>query len=104
MQWKFDIGWAIVYIRGRDGFQADVLARLREKYLSGNSEADNVMMVWVPGVNKLRSLKMAIGGRTILKYRLHFFMSLDSHPGSAAKRATALSGIESEIVNPMVVW
>ena len=56
MQGRFGIGWAIVYITGRQGFQEEVLPRLRDNYLSGNSEADNLMMVWIPDADKLRSL------------------------------------------------
>ena len=104
MQGKFGIGWAIVYISGREGFQEDVLPKLRDNYLSGNSEADNLMMVWIPDADKLRSLKWAVGSRTILKYRLNFFISHKVYPRKPGKRASVFSTIEGEMENPMVVW
>jgi hypothetical protein len=104
MQRWFGVGWSIIYITGREGFQDDVLPKLRGNYMSGNSEADNLMMVWIPDADKLRSLKWAVGSKTILKYRLHFFNSHKLYPRKPCKRASVFSTIEGAMENPMVVW
>jgi hypothetical protein len=66
------IGWGIVDIRGREGFHEDVLLKLRDRYLSGKSETSNLMMISLPEVETLRSLKLVVGSKIILKYRLQF--------------------------------
>jgi hypothetical protein len=101
---SFGIVWAIVYIRGREGFQEEVLPKLRDNYLSANSETDNLMMVWLPDADKLRSLKLAVGTGTILKFRLHFFTSLRPYEGKPRKHSTVFSNVEGALENPMVVW
>jgi hypothetical protein len=104
MQGGFGIGSAIVYIRGKDGFQEEVLPKLRDDYLSGNSETDNLMMVWLPNIDNIRSLKWAVGCKTILKYRLRFFTGRNQLPGRPRKASTVFSVVEGGMENPMVVW
>jgi hypothetical protein len=104
MQGRFGIGWVIAYIHGRQGFHDDVLPKLRDHYITGNSEGDNLMMVWLPDINKLRSLKWAVGSKSILKYRLHFFASVNPRPGKPRKHAKTFAINEGEKGNPMVVW
>ena len=90
--------------RGAEGFHEDVLPKLREKYLSGNLETGNLMMVWIPGVGKLRSLKIAIGSKIILKYRLQFYTSVRPTVKTLAKSSIELFKGEPETINQMTVW
>lgn len=97
--------WVTVYIRGKTGFQDAILAKLEGAWLPGSTEGDNgLIMFWLPDVNRLRRLKIAIGSKLILKYRLHFFTDLDAHLKPINWRATDFSTTENEMVTKMMKW
>lgn len=76
------MNWNTIYIRGRDDFREEVNRRLEHSRLRvmagslGTSE-EAAEMYWVAEHVALRDFKKAIGARTIWKYRLRFFTSLE---------------------------
>jgi len=99
------MSWVTVYIRGRKGFQKEVLPKLEESWLAGSHEANNdLLMFWIEDTLRLRSLKIAIGCKLIFKYRLHFFTDLDFHLKAEKRKSTEFSMVETEMVTKMVQW
>ena len=80
------MGWKEVYITGRSNFHSEVRKRLESSdidfmpgYMGGTSdEHDPHDLYWVDHRTDLRSFKRAIGSKTIWKYRLRFFSTLES--------------------------
>jgi hypothetical protein len=99
------MSWVTVYIRGRNGYRKEVLAKLERTWLPGSHEANNgLLMFWIEDTSKLRSLKIAIGSKLIFKYRLHFFTDLDFHLKAEKRQSNELSTVETEMVTKMVQW
>jgi hypothetical protein len=99
------MSWITVYIRGRQNFRKEILAKLERTWLPGSHEANNdLLMFWIEDATKLRSLKIAIGSKLIFKYRLHFFTDLDFHLKTEKRESTEFSTVESEMVTKMVQW
>ncbi|HMG92366.1 MAG TPA: hypothetical protein VK589_20050 [Chryseolinea sp.] len=99
------MSWVTVYMRGREGFRREVLAKLERTWLSGSHEANNgLLMFWIEDIARLRSLKIAIGSKLIFKYRLHFFTDLDFHLKAEKRETTEFSMVETEMVTKMVKW
>lgn len=97
------MSWVTVYIRGRMNFKKEVLAKLEQSWLVGSHEAnDDLLMFWIEDTSRLRSLKIAIGGKLIFKYRLHFFTDLDLHLKGEKRQSTEFSTEETEMVTRMV--
>ncbi len=84
--------WITVYINGRIGFQDVVISKLENTWLPGSPEtADNLIMFWLPNVDTIRTLKMKIGSKLILRYRLRFFTDLDNYIKTGYRPLTELS-------------
>ena len=99
------MSWVTVYIRGRSGFRKEVLAKLERTWLTGSYEASNeLIMFWIEDASMLRSLKIAIGSKLILKFRLHFFTDLNLHLKFERKQSTEFSTVEEEMVTKMIQW
>ena len=74
--------WITLYIAGKPGFRQEVLENLdRSKfpYLPGTPENDSLCLFWMKDSSSLRDLKKAIGSKTVFKYRLNFFPSLEKY-------------------------
>ena len=99
------MSWITVYMRGRKGFRREVLAKLERTWLPGSHEANkDLLMFWIEDISKLRSLKIAIGSKLILKYRLHFFTDLDFHLKAEKSQLTEFSMVETEMMTKMAQW
>ena len=100
------MSWTTLYVKGKDGFKKEVLAKLGDSWLHGTSEAwHDLLMFWLKDNSKLRDFKMAIGSKIIFKYRLQFFTDLDEHlqlDVSPGKKE--LSRRENEMVREMLRW
>lgn len=75
------MGWSTVYVRGKSGFAAEVLARLNSSdfpFMPGTSTERGLMLYWVPEQKNLRSFKKAIGSKTIFKHRLRFYNNVEA--------------------------
>lgn len=69
----------------------------------GSPEAvGDLIMFWVPDTITLRSLKIAIGSKLILKYRLHFITNLNNHLNPKKDKSTEFSVSETEMISKMV--
>ena len=74
------MGWTTVYIRGKSGFEGDVLNSLEDsgyKFMRGYSNEKGLMLYWISEKEDLRSFKKAIGAKIIFKYRLRFFTNIE---------------------------
>ncbi len=54
-------------------------------HLPGSPESDSVCLVWVDERTSLRDLKKAIGSKTVFKYRLQFYPSIEKYYASLPK-------------------
>ncbi|HEX7015503.1 MAG TPA: hypothetical protein VF191_08315 [Cyclobacteriaceae bacterium] len=76
------MNWNTIYIRGRYDFREDVNRRLEHSRLrvmpgSLGTPDEAAEMYWVAEDVALKDFKRAIGARTIWKYRLTFYTSLE---------------------------
>jgi hypothetical protein len=74
------MGWVTVYVRGKSGFQVEVLHHLRAsgfRFLPGFANERGLALYWIKEKADVRSFKKAIGSKTIFKYRLRFFPSVE---------------------------
>lgn len=74
------MGWVTVYIRGKSGFKPDVLRHLesaRVSFLPGFANEKGVDLYWIPEDLTIRDFKKAIGAKTVFKYRLRFYASVE---------------------------
>ncbi|HMJ68897.1 MAG TPA: hypothetical protein VK508_08380 [Cyclobacteriaceae bacterium] len=77
------MNWKTVYIVGREKFNDEVNKHLERSgvdfmpgYDTQQSDQDHELY-WVPEEMSMRELKEAIGAKTVFKYRLRFFDSLE---------------------------
>jgi hypothetical protein len=77
------MSWKTIYVSGREGFLDDVVKNLERsgiEFMSGynsRESSDSYELFWVPETMALRKFKLAIGARTIFRYRLRFDRSLE---------------------------
>lgn len=72
--------WKTVYIIGRKGFFEEVIKNLDKSditFMSGYQNTDSHELVWIPEAMTIREFKEAIGAKTVFRYRLQFFVSLE---------------------------
>lgn len=79
------MGWMTVYITGKSDFREEVLKKLESSdvdFMPGSTGASSDMdthdLFWLDEKVDLRTVKGAIGGKLIWKYRLNFFTSLEA--------------------------
>lgn len=96
------MSWSTVYIRGRAGFQKVVISKLDTSWLQGSPETvGNLLMFWLPGNITLRDLKIAIGSKLILKYRLQFIINLNNYLLPEKDISTEFSASEKDMIDKM---
>ncbi|MEO5980423.1 MAG: hypothetical protein ABIS36_25705 [Chryseolinea sp.] len=74
------MGWVTVYIRGKSGFKSEVLNQLHQsdfKFMQGFANEKGVALYWIDDDDQIRSFKKAIGSKTIFKFRLKFYMTVE---------------------------
>jgi hypothetical protein len=77
------MSWKTIYITGRKGFCEDVVRQLERSsidFMPGyntGEEQGSYGMFWVPETLPLSEVKRAIGAKTVLRYRLHFYTALE---------------------------
>lgn len=97
--------WSTVYIKGREGFEREVIHQLEKSgfsFLPGTEE-QGLSLFWVDNLAKLREFKMAIGSKTIFKYRLRFFLSLEEAEQKSYSRSSFTLDEEKK-VKKMEEW
>lgn len=74
------MGWVTVYIRGKSGFKSEVGNQLQSSgfaHMPGFASEKGLALYWIHDLNKLREFKKAIGSKTIFKYRLRFYTTVE---------------------------
>ena len=72
------MGWKTIYIHGKTGCGPEIMRHMEHSDMPGTVEGEpNIGLYWVDEKTTLRSFKEAIGSKTIFKYRLRFFSSLE---------------------------
>lgn len=99
------MSWTTLYIAGKPGFKEEVLKNLDDasfSYLPGNTEGDSdLLLLWVDESLNLRDLKKAIGGKTLFRYRLHFYNTVNQVPD---KKSDLLTAGEQALIRKMNEW
>lgn len=75
------MGWTTIYIHARPGAEGEILHNLEHSgfnFMPGYANEEGLILFWVEEGASLRSFKKAIGAKTIFKYRLHFFTSVEA--------------------------
>jgi hypothetical protein len=75
------VGWTTIYINGRAGAEKEILDNLKHSafnFMPGYANEKGLILFWVDESESLRSFKQAIGAKTIFKYRLRFFTSVEA--------------------------
>lgn len=75
------MGWITVYIKGKSGFEEEVLDRLRGSefpFMPGSSYEKGLMLCWIPDTAALRSFKQEIGSKIVFRYRLRFYTNVEA--------------------------
>lgn len=75
------MNWKTVYIVGRDKFGEEVTRHLERSgidFMAGYERSgQDHELFWIPEDMSIRTLKEAIGAKTVFKHRLRFFESLE---------------------------
>jgi hypothetical protein len=74
------MNWTTLYIQGKSGFGPEVLKNLEQSefdFLKGYLLESGVCLYWVDEKANLRDFKTAIGAKTIFKYRLQFYSTIE---------------------------
>ncbi len=103
------MGWVTVYMAGKPDFEQEVLHHLGRSgfaFLPGSSDEGDLALYWVNDTAKLRDFKKAIGAKTIFKYRLLFFASVESFHESQKKSENMdpFDPHEKAMIRKMKVW
>lgn len=99
------MSWTTLYIAGKLGFKEEVLKNLDDasfSYLPGNTEGESdLLLLWVDEALDLQTLKRAIGSKTLFKYRLHFYNTVNQVPD---KKTDPLTAGEEALIRKMNEW
>jgi len=75
------MGWVTIYIHGKSGCGPEILRHMEQSdiiFMPGTVEGEeNIGLYWVDEKTSVRDFKKAIGSKTVFKYRLRFFPSLE---------------------------
>ncbi len=100
--------WVTVYISGKIGFKEEVLRNLagsRFPFMPGTAENDSLCLFWMDERSSLRDFKKAIGSKTVFKYRLQFYSSLEKYNEAIKPKAeVTFSPQEKALIYKMSNW
>ncbi|HCM76669.1 MAG TPA: hypothetical protein DIS90_09825, partial [Cytophagales bacterium] len=102
------MNWITIYITGEDGFKEEVLRRLEHSdlefmpgYIGNSMETNNYDMYWIDKDLDIRALKEAIGAKTIWKYRIRVYQSLEQFIGSQNNESNGFTDHDNELIQEM---
>lgn len=78
---KRQVGWTTIYIHGRPGAEAEILRNLDHSgfiFMPGYANEKGLILFWVDESASIRSFKLAIGSKTVFKYRLRFYTNVEA--------------------------
>ena len=100
--------WSTIYVNGKPGFKEEVLRNLegsRFPYMPGTSENDSLMLFWIDERSSLRDFKKAIGSKTVFKYRLQFYPSIEKYYEVIRNsREVTFTPQERALISEMTAW
>jgi hypothetical protein len=100
--------WSTIYISGKPGFKEEVLRNLegsRFPYMPGTSESESVSLFWIDERSTIRNFKKAIGSKTVFKYRLQFYTSIEKYYESVRNnREVTFTPQERALISEMSAW
>jgi len=74
------MNWITIYISGKPGFEKEVSDNLEGSdfaFMPGSLEHNGLALYWINEYADLRDFKKAIGSKTVFKYRLRFYSSVE---------------------------
>lgn len=96
------MGWITVFIQGKSGCTEDVLKNLEHsgvKFMPGSVSGEkNTALFWVDEKLSMRDFKRAVGSKTVFKYRLRFFTSLEKAHAFSDPDLTKLTPHEESLL------
>jgi hypothetical protein len=100
------MGWIQIFIHGKAGCGPEILRQMEHSditFMPGTIEGEaNIGLYWVDEKTTIRAFKEAIGSKTIFKYRLRFFSSLEMlNEFYDEKRNESLSPQEEAMIRTM---
>ena len=103
------MGWITFYVAGKPDFEQEVLHRLGQSgfaFLPGSSDESDLALYWVNDTAKLRDFKKAIGAKTIFKYRLQVYNSVEEYHQNLAKgkNISTFTSHEKAMIRKMKAW
>lgn len=103
------MNWNTIYITGKCGFEKEVLYHLEHSnvvYMPGSAtELDNFSLIWVSDKITLKAFKKAISAKTILKYRLKFYSTLEElNQVEESKSSEKFTPQEESMIREMNDW
>jgi len=103
------MGWVTIYISGKPDFEQEVLHKLGQSgfsFLPGSSDDGELALYWVNDTAKLRDFKKAIGAKTVFKYRLRFYNSVESfhRESEEVKKVIPFTPHEKAMIRRMKAW
>jgi hypothetical protein len=102
------MNWATIYIAGKPGFHKEVYHHLEHSdfsFMPGTADDHGLTLFWVDETADIREFKMAIGAKTVFKYRLRFYTSIEEFEKlETRKKISAFTSEEQALVKKMNVW
>ena len=103
------MGWVTLYISGKSDFEQEVMHKLAQSgfaFLPGSSDESDLALYWVNDSTKLRDFKKAIGAKTVFKYRLQFFNSVEAYHAELdrGKNTNTFTSHEKAMIRKMKAW
>ena len=74
------MNWITIYISGKPGFEKEVSENLEGSdfaFMPGSLEDNGLALYWINERADIRDFKKAIGSKTVFKYRLRFYSSVE---------------------------
>lgn len=100
--------WITIYITGKEGFKEEVAKRLYHAhiaympgYIGSSTGACSHDMYWIDKDLDDRAFKLAIGAKTIWKYRIRVYRSLEEFVSSQNKETTSFTAHDIELIEEM---
>ena len=98
--------WSTVYILGKNNFEQEVINQLAGSdvdFMEGSKDDRGLFLIWFKEGISLRKIKNAIGAKTVFKYRLKFYESLEEFDSQRPKVLT-FSASEKALIKKMHDW
>ena len=100
--------WITIYITGEKGFKAEVAKRLDHSeldympgYIGNTAESTDHDMYWIDKNLAIRDFKEAIGAKTIWKYRIRVYRTLEEFIASQNIENNSFTDSDNALIQEM---